>query len=103
MRALRRVRLIRGGLLIRATAVLVALLRQRTHFLTALLALELLVIIVIIMLVLAGLKSGQHLDRLVFVLLALGACEARLGLSLLVAIVRSYGNDLLKSLRVNKV
>ena len=36
------------------------------------------------------------------VLLTFGACEARLGLSLIVIMSRYYGNDIFKSLNTNK-
>ena len=45
----------------------------------------------------------MRVEALVFILLTIGVCEASLGLRLLVAIVRAYGNDLLQSVRVHKV
>merc|ERR1711976_299350 len=79
------------------------ILRQRTHFLSVLLAIEAAVVFTIIILILGRIKTGQRLDPLAFALLTIGVCEAALGLALLVAIVRSHGNDLLKSISVHKV
>lgn len=36
------------------------------------------------------------------IILTIGACEARLGLSILVIMSRSYGSDLIKSVSTNK-
>ena len=72
-------------------------LRQRVHFLLALLALELVVVFVPVIVILGG-GCGRRRECLVFIMLAVSACEARLGLRLLVFIVRRYGNDLVSSL-----
>ena len=91
------------ALLISARITLAALLRQRTHLLIVLLALEATIVAIIIALALIGLKRGDRIEPLVFVLLTIGACEASLGLSLLVAIVRTFGNDLIKSITTHKI
>lgn len=78
-------------------------LRQRTHFLTALLAIEAALFILA-----ATIPINQiihHLPNaiLLILILTLAACEAALGLALLVLIVRSYGNDLIRSLSPTKL
>lgn len=40
---------------------------------------------------------------LVMVLLVMGACEARVGLSIMVYLVRSHGNDLMSSTAVGSL
>ena len=80
----------------RAGFLFLAFLRQRVHFLLALLALEMTRIMLLARVIIA---SGQWV--VAFVLLAVGACEARLGLAVLVLMVRAHGNDLLTSLGVN--
>lgn len=84
-------------------ATFYSFIRQRTHFLTALLALEVVVTFIIAILMLISLDLGVRAERLVFMLLTIGVCEARLGLSLLVAIVRAYGRDLISSLTLHQV
>jgi len=83
--------------------VFVAFLRQRQHFLGVLLALELLIVCLVALLVLGGLGTGDRAERLLFLLLVVGVCEASMGLALLVAMVRAYGNDLVASVNVHKV
>lgn len=83
-------------------ATLATFLRQRTHFLTALLAIE-----AALLLLATAIPINQTLGHLpnttlVILILTLAACEARLGLALLVLIVRAYGNDLIRSLATNK-
>lgn len=45
---------------------------------------------------------GIPISTISIVLLTFGACEASLGLSLIVIISRFYGSDILKSLSINK-
>jgi NADH-ubiquinone oxidoreductase chain 4L len=77
---------------------IVALVIQRRHFLMGLLALE-------------GVILGLALLRVVIypvelysviIILTMGACEARLGLRVMVIISRSFGNDLFLSVNSNK-
>lgn len=90
-------------LFIATLTTLAAFLRQRTHFLTALLAIE-----AALLLLATAVPMNQivrHLPNttLLILILTIAACEARLGLALLVLIVRSYGNDLIRSLTANKL
>lgn len=80
----------------------VAFLRQRVHFLGALLILELISILIATIIPLAHITRGQLCLAPFLVILTLSACEARLGLALLVFIVRTYGNDLIQSLSIHR-
>ncbi|YP_010576130.1 NADH dehydrogenase subunit 4L (mitochondrion) [Ylistrum balloti] len=68
---------------------------QRTHILSALLCME-----VVLVGVLGGFCSSLELNPgyFFFFVVGLGVCESALGLSLLVIYARSYGNDLFKGL-----
>jgi len=92
-----------GALLFSLFVVYVVLLRRRSHFLLVLLALELLVVVLIVLLVIIGLYEGVRAERLLFVLLVGGVCESCLGLALLVTIVRAFGRDLIRPVRVHQV
>lgn len=71
---------------------------QRRHLLIALLALEGVILTLTILIII---QSPQELF-FALVILTFGACEARLGLACLVAITRSYGNDLFNSIIISK-
>lgn len=72
---------------------------QRNHLLIALLALEAIILGLIIIVIIITNSSW-----LIFIIaiLTFGACEARLGLACITAIRRSYGNDHINSLNINK-
>jgi len=67
---------------------------NKSHLLISLLLFERLILIVIINLIIFISFNSSQLF-LILILLTLGACEARLGLSCLVVIIRSYGNDII--------
>nr|YP_009755019.1 NADH dehydrogenase subunit 4L [Lepidozona coreanica]QIP53385.1 NADH dehydrogenase subunit 4l [Lepidozona coreanica] len=74
---------------------------QRKHLLNSLLSLEMVLLSVfLIMVSMANEWSNEGL--MVFILLTLAACEASLGLSLLVILIRSHGNDYVMSLSTHK-
>jgi len=73
-------------------------LLQRKQFLLALLILEALAL----SLLLTALFSSLSSLFLALVILPIAACEARIGLALLVVIARHFGSDLLKNLTVRK-
>jgi NADH-ubiquinone oxidoreductase chain 4L len=77
-------------------------LSQRTHLLIALLAVEAIVLTLLIFILLSHALVPQRNSFFLFLLLTLGACEARLGLAILVAISRAFGSDLLTTLSLNK-
>lgn len=78
-------------------------LRQRTHLLTALLAIEAALLILATAIPINQITAALPNTTSLILLLTLAACEARLGLALLVLIVRSYGNDLIRSLSSAKI
>lgn len=81
---------------------LLTLCFQRYHFLISLLALEATILtLVILSLFNVGFENRSNIFY-VLVILTFGACEASLGLALLVSITRIFGRDLIKSLSINK-
>lgn len=82
---------------------LASFLRQRTHLLTALLAIEASILILATIIPISQIIAALPNATILVVILTLAACEARLGLALLVLMVRSYGNDLIRSLSTSKL
>ena len=78
---------------------LLCVILQRQHLLIALLALEAIILSLILIVIIL-----INTSWLIFVItiLTFGACEARLGLACITAIRRSYGNDHLNTLILNK-
>lgn len=72
---------------------------QRRHLLIILLALEAIILAIIIIL-----TTVTNTNWIIFaiIILTFGACEAGLGLACITAMSRSYGNDRLNSLSINK-
>lgn len=70
---------------------------MRKHILLTLLSLEYLVLSVFVFLVFFVINLGGDL-YLILVFLTFSVCEGVLGLSILVTIIRSYGNDQVNSL-----
>lgn len=86
-----------------AVAILFFFFFQREHFLIALLLLELITIILVVGVPMLNVRFGITSTPLILLLLTLRACEARLGLAVMVYIVRFNGNDLLQRIRVGRV
>nr|QOH92213.1 NADH dehydrogenase subunit 4L [Sylvirana guentheri] len=82
------------------TTVLAGLAFHRMHLLSALLCLEGMMLIIFVALSLwpSQLSSASLMAPLI--MLTMSACEAGLGLSLMVATARSHGNDNLKTLNL---
>nr|YP_009409394.1 NADH dehydrogenase subunit 4L [Hediste diadroma]APU51326.1 NADH dehydrogenase subunit 4L [Hediste diadroma] len=78
---------------------LTCVMLQRIHLLMALLALEAMILSLVFMLIVLTDTSWL---MFVIVILTFGACEASLGLACMTAMSRSYGNDRLNSLSLNK-
>jgi len=72
---------------------------QRKHLLIVLLSLEMIVLVIFLMLFLR-LKEFYNEVSFSLLFLTFCVCEGSLGLSILVSIVRSHGNDYLGSLIV---
>lgn len=78
------------------------LILNQYHFLMTLLSLEC-ITLSLVLFVPASLSLIESSNiSLRILILTLGACEASLGLRLIVIISRSYGTDILKSLTINK-
>lgn len=73
---------------------------QRDHYLVVLMILELVIITLMLGLPMGGSSMGLTSSPLILVLIVIGACEARVGLSVMVYLVRFHGRDLIKSLSV---
>lgn len=82
---------------------LISFIIQRSHLLIALLCLEG-IILVLVLLIPSFLYLANMTNILVFalIILTMGACEARIGLRILVNISRSHGTDILNSVSSNK-
>lgn len=76
---------------------------QREHFLIALLLLELISIVLVLRIPMFKISFGLTSTPLILVLLTMRACEASVGLGVIVCLVRSHGNDLLQSIRSSRL
>lgn len=76
---------------------------QREHFLIALFLLELISIVLVLGVPLFIASFGLTSTPLVLIFLTVSACEASLGLSIMVYLVCSHGNDLLQSIRLRRL
>ncbi len=77
----------------------ISLFLERGHLLIVLLLFEA-VMLGFFSLLLFGLSVGISGLYLCLVLIRFGACEAAVGLSLLVSLIRSHGNDFVSSLTI---
>nr|QGZ10045.1 NADH dehydrogenase subunit 4L [Eisenia spelaea] len=78
------------------------LISNQSHFLMTLLSLEGVTLSLVLFVPLSLSVMEAHNTGLSVLLLTFGACEASIGLSLLVLMSRSYGTDMLNSLTVVK-
>nr|BDQ44118.1 NADH dehydrogenase subunit 4L [Pheretima confusa] len=81
---------------------MVNMLFNQTHFLMTLLSLESITLSLTLFVPLMLVNCNAPNTAMAVILLTFGACEASLGLSLMVSMSRSYGNDMLKSLTSTK-
>ena len=79
-----------------------AFIYQRDHLLISLLCLEGIILTLVLYVPLILYIRTIIVPTLRIIILTFGACEARLGLSLIVYISRSYGSDIIKLITVNK-
>jgi len=77
----------------------ISLFLERGHLLLVLLLLEA-VMLGLFSYLIFGLFAGLRNLYLCLVLIRFGACEAAVGLSLLVSLIRSHGNDFVSSLSI---
>lgn len=78
------------------------LISNQTHFLITLLSLEGITLRLVLFVPLTLSVISAPNTSVSVILLTFGACEARIGLSLIVLISRSFGTDILNSLTINK-
>lgn len=78
------------------------LITNQSHFLMTLLSLEGITLSLVLFVPLSLSVANAPNTSISVVLLTFGACEARVGLSLIVLISRSFGTDILNSLTINK-
>nr|BDQ44235.1 NADH dehydrogenase subunit 4L [Amynthas glaucus] len=75
---------------------------NQVHFLMTLLSLEGITLSLVLFVPLMLMSCSAPNTAMAVILLTFGACEASLGLSLMVSMSRSYGSDMLKSLTSTK-
>ena len=83
-------------------AITFTFLIQRQHFLISLFSLEGIILTLVAIIPFSLTISNIPVATISIIILTFGACEASLGLSLIVIISRYYGRDLFKSLSTNK-
>jgi len=81
---------------------IIGLIINRKHLLIALLYLEAFMLSLVIIIPLSIIIFSSQSIFISIVLLSVGACEASLGLALIVIISRTYGSDLIRSVTINK-
>lgn len=83
-------------------SAIIALIINKNHLLISLLSLEAFILrLVILIPVTISIASSESI-YIRIILLSIGACEARLGLALIVLISRTYGSDKIQSVTSNK-
>nr|QEI26208.1 NADH dehydrogenase subunit 4L [Plecotus auritus]QLM00937.1 NADH dehydrogenase subunit 4L [Plecotus auritus] len=83
------------------TMSLLGLLMYRSHLMSSLLCLEGLMLSLFVMITITTLTTHTTLTNMMpIVLLVFAACEAALGLSLLVAVSNTYGTDYVQNLNL---
>src|ERR1051325_6868664 len=83
-------------------ATVITFVYQRSHLLISLLCLEGIILCLVLYLPILIFSSNMPLPTIRIIILTFGACEASLGLRIMVLISRSYGSDMIKSLSTNK-
>lgn len=77
-------------------------LLNKKHLLISLLYLESFILALVLLYPIATIQTSAYLIHYRIILLATGACEARIGLALIVIIMRTYGSDIINSISLNK-
>jgi NADH-ubiquinone oxidoreductase chain 4L len=90
-------------LMVAVGAIFFSFFLQRDHFLIALLLLELISIALVLGIPITSYSLGVVSTPFFLVLLTMRACEARIGLAVIVYLVRSFGDDILQSIRVRRL
>jgi NADH:ubiquinone oxidoreductase subunit K len=82
--------------------ILITFIQQQNHLLMALLALEGITLSLVLSIPLTMTINLIPASASCIIILSIGACEASLGLALIVAAARTTGNDILRTLSINK-
>ena len=90
-------------LIMAVRAIFFSFFLQRDHFLIALLLLELISIALVLGIPVTSYGLGVVSTPFFLVLLTMRACEARVGLAVIVYLVRSFGDDILQSISVRRL
>nr|YP_009131418.1 NADH dehydrogenase subunit 4L [Sclerolinum brattstromi]AIL54778.1 NADH dehydrogenase subunit 4L [Sclerolinum brattstromi] len=80
----------------------IAFVLQRRHLLMTLLILESITLMTMILAAVTFGAPAQFNITVILVIMTMAACEASLGLALMVLMMRSYGSDMIKLLSINK-
>lgn len=80
----------------------IALTIQFSHLLISLFCLESIILCTVLFIPIISCSTTIILPQTRIILLTFAACEARLGLSIIVIISRSYGSDIVNILTINK-
>nr|YP_010713431.1 NADH dehydrogenase subunit 4L [Mooreobdella quaternaria]WDA96106.1 NADH dehydrogenase subunit 4L [Mooreobdella quaternaria] len=81
---------------------MINLLLHNKYLLITLLSLEAITLATLIFIMNTYMLANMNYPIVSILILTVGACEASLGLTLLVIMSRSYGNDLIKNLNASK-
>lgn len=81
---------------------LLNVLIHSTQLLITLLSLELVTLCIVILIPIILIKGAVISPSIIILLLTMGACEASLGLTLIVIISRKFGSDNLKLISISK-
>ena len=82
--------------------IIIALVTQINHLLISLFCLEGMILTLLLLIPLISYATSIYIPQITMILLTIAACEASLGLRLIVIISRTYGSDNINSLTVNK-
>nr|AMO27004.1 NADH dehydrogenase subunit 4L [Amynthas sp. 3 LZ-2016] len=84
------------------TMAMTNMMFNQTHFLMTLLSLEGITLSLVLFVPMMLMNCSTPTTAMTVILLTFSACEASLGLGLMVSMSRSCGNDMLKSLTLTK-
>jgi len=81
--------------------ILLSFILNYTHLLLSLLCLEAIILVIVQFIPITIYFSSRPINQLRLILLTIRACEASLGLRIVVKLSRNYGSDLLSSSAIN--
>ena len=81
---------------------IISLSIQYNHLLISLFCLEAIILISILTIIVSSISTYIYIPQISIIILTMGACEARLGLRIIVIISRSTGSDILSNVATIK-